>query len=161
MSLFKKKSGIVNPYDGLRMQALQSKAVDFTQYTHEHEVYAVVIDSNDGGRIYTVACFADGTCSVYYHSGAAHLGMGQKSSKIAGAAKAMVFSSEQVLPVLEVSDDFTLPLDGERNFYLLTKNGVYKAKTNKNTIEESSREYKFLNFLAFNIAEKLKTSKLI
>ncbi|NLW88829.1 MAG: hypothetical protein GXY43_03795 [Clostridiaceae bacterium] len=137
-----------SPYMGLRRMVLGLRRNDFEAYMREHNVHAVLIDTNMDGIVYSVACIVDGTISLYYETGGGVLGMGQKYPDLAMATRAFVYSTDRVLSKLGVADHTLLPEADERAFYLITQDKIYKAVSRKSTISEESPEVQMLNYLS-------------
>lgn len=137
-----------NPYLGLRRKVLGLKRQDFVAYMREHAVHAVLIDTNMDGIIYSVALVVDGTISLYYQTGGGVLGMGQKFPDLAMATRAFVYSADQVISKLPVAKDTNLPEVGERTFYIIAEDKVYKAVSHKSQMADEPYEIQILNYLS-------------
>ena len=145
-----------NPYNGLRALALNAEQTqEMTDALEGSPVFAAVVDMDVDWAVATLACFADGTVSLYYSSGGGQMGLGQADEEIRTAAIAFLRSAEQVLGVMEKTDTYPLPQNGKHIVYLKTTDGTYMQTLDMETINGESRELQFLNFLYQNVLAKI------
>ncbi len=99
-----------NPYLGLRQQALSVKPEQLgVTLDNNEQVYAAVVDLPVTHATVTLACFFDGTVSLYYSNGGGMLGAGQKHEEVRKAGMSFLFSAGQTLKFLEKTDNLDLP----------------------------------------------------
>ena len=145
-----------NPYSGLRQQVFAVKQTqEMANILDGHTTFAAVVDMDMGNAIATLACIADGTTSLYFSNGGGQLGLGQADENIYTAAISFLRSADQVLEKMEKAEEYPLPQNGKHIVYLKTPDGVYKQELNMKTVDEESREIRFLNFLYQNVLAKI------
>jgi hypothetical protein len=161
VGLFSKNdTGVDNPYEGLRQQVLDSKPDENLKLLMEgRPIYAAIVDMDMGKAIATLACFIDGTTSLYFSNGGGELGLGQAHEEVRNATVAFLRSSEQILDNIEVANDFALPVEGKHSVYLISENIIYKYEIDLKTIESESKEINFLFFLYNNVLNKIRETK--
>ena len=90
------------------------------------EPWAVLMDWGTKNAIATIVAFSDGTASMYYSSGGAHLGGGQADPAIRNAGKNALAVAARTIPSLKLVTEFPTPKQpGQVFFYLLTRSGIY------------------------------------
>ena len=153
-----KKTEKINPYHGLREQALSIKPADIGVTLDSNEqVYAAVVDMPfPDGRIATLACIYDGTVSLYYSTGGGLLGMGQKYEEVRSAGYSFLINAGQTLKYLKKTDSFGLPLDSNAFVYLLAGDGVYKTEFNMSNVGTEEKHNQFLNYFIQNTLNKVR-----
>lgn len=118
-----------NPYLGLRKLAFQIKPEKIkVSLDNNNQVYAAIVDMQLGEHLATLVCIIDGTTSLYFDTGGAILGLGQKHKEVADESYMFLTKSAQILHSLELHDDFSLPPHNLHNVFLLTKSGIYKTQ---------------------------------
>lgn len=135
-------------YIGLRNQAFSILPSDLNLILEpkQHQVYAAIVDMPIAGKMATLVCMFDGTTSLYFSHGGGILGSGQKHELIRKTAGDFLFSCGQVIPFMQPTKDFSLPLGKETVVYLKCGEGVFM--THMNLEEKQSEKYKeFLSFL--------------
>ena len=91
------------------------------------KVNAVLVDTNDGRKTFSVAAVIDGNCSLYFDNGQYIIGLG-KDPDIADAAKQFASKAVESLPDTKpVTDTEILPEPFYRTFYLITDGGIYRT----------------------------------
>ncbi len=144
----------MDPYMGLRRAILSLSRNDYEMVIRQHRVHAVLVDTHMEDSVFSVACAADGSFSLYYEEGGGIIGMGQKHKELAMASRAFVYGAEQALPACEeaVSDD--LPGVDERYFYLVTDGNVFRAISKKGSMGSEPREIQILNFVLDKVMDQ-------
>ena len=158
MSLFsKKEKDDGNHYEGLRQQVLDSKPDENVKLLMNGKpIFAAIVDMAMEKAVATLACFIDGTTSLYFSNGGGQLGLGQAHEEVRNATFAFLQSSEQILDKMEIATDFSLPVNGNHIVYLVSENNIYKYEIDLDVIESASREIKFLFFLYQNVLDKIR-----
>ena len=64
------------------------------------------------------------------------------------ATRAFVYSADQVISKLPVAKDTNLPEIGERTFYIIAEDKVYKAVSHKSQMADEPYEIQILNYLS-------------
>ena len=160
MSLLSKETDADNPYEGLRRQVLDSKPDEQVKTLMDGKpIYAAIVDMDLGKAIATLACFLDGTTSLYFSNGGGELGLGQAREEVRNATVAFLRSSEQVLDKMEVTTDFPLPTEGKHAVYLISECAIYKYEIDLQVLESESKEIQFLFFLYQNVLNKIRETK--
>jgi len=147
-NIFKKKSE-ENPYNGLRMLALEVNG-DENGFNHlnDDDPYKALVEFCVSGTPVSVFASLDGTASIYFSSGGGYIGGGQNSESIANLAKYLVSGIRDVIPQLHVTKEFTLPRIGEVNYFGVTRNGVYYYKGSEEQARKEACLYYQLYYLS-------------
>ena len=91
------------------------------------KVNAVLVDTNDGRKTFSVAAVLDGNCSLYFDNGQYIIGLG-KDPDIAEAARQFAHKAGESLDTMKlVTDTELLPEPFYRTFYIITDGGVYRT----------------------------------
>lgn len=144
----------MNPYMGLRRKILSLSRNDYEMVIRQHRVHAVLVDTHMEDSVFSVACAADGSFSLYYEEGGGITGLGQKYKELGMAARAFVYGAEQALPACEEAVDDDLPGVDERFFYLVADGKIFKAASKKGSMASDPREIQILNFVLDKVIEK-------
>ena len=151
-----KKDKRDNPYIGLRQQVFTLKKTQEMETSLEgHPIFAAVVDMDMGSAIVSLICVADGTTSLYFSNGGGQMGLGHADEKIRTASIAFLRSADQVLEIMDKTEEYPLPQNGKHLVYLLTSDGLYKKELDMKTVDEESKEIRFLNFLYQNVLSKI------
>ena len=153
----KKEKDNDNPYEGLRQQVLDSKPDENVKMLMDGKpIYAAIVDMDMDKAVATLACFIDGTTSLYFSNGGGQLGLGQAHEEVRNATVAFLRSSEQILDKMEIATDFSLPANNNHIVYLVSENSIYKYEIDLDMLESASREINFLFFLYQNVLNKIR-----
>jgi hypothetical protein len=139
-------SGHKYSYDESRKEILRLQRDPYELYMRSHRVYAVLVDTNMDGVLFSVACIVDGTFSLYGENGCI-LGYADKFKELAMASRAFVYGAEQVIPASAETKNTDLPADGERIFYLMTDGVIYKAISRKGSMSKEPVEIQVINLI--------------
>lgn len=163
MGIFRKSTPKPNnpdPYSDLRRQILDLKpSPELRNAMDSHLVYAAIVDMDMGNAIISLACVADGTTSLYYSTGGGQIGLGHANEAVRNAARAFLFSSEQVLDKLVPTKVYPLPTNDKHIVYLITEKNVYMHEFEMEKLDTTPREIQFLNFLYQNVLSKIGEAK--
>ena len=93
----------------------------------EYTVYAALVDIDAGDHVKTLACFADGTTSLYLSTGGSVTALQKEHADIATATQALLKGAgERLDATLWVAQtDLALPGRGKDMVYLATDKGIY------------------------------------
>lgn len=160
MMLFGKRNKISNEYIDLRQQLLNSKpTIEVRNNMNGHPVYAAIVDMEIGNDIVSLACFVDGTTSLYYSKGGGQLGLGQAYNTVRTATIAFLHSSEQILDKLSISKTFPLPTKNKNIVYLVTENAIYSQVFDMSKLNSYPNDLKFLDFLYQNVIRAIREAQ--
>ncbi len=147
-----------NPYDGLRKLAFQIRPEKIKAPLDNVHVYAAIVDMQIGQHMATLVCMIDGTTSLYFDTGGAILGLGQKHKAVADESLMFLTKSALVLDVLKPAGDFNLPPGNLHNVFLLAKSGIYKAQIDPGKYNSYDNKTKSLFMLYQRVLHAIKSS---
>ncbi len=148
-----------NPYLGLRNLAFQIKPEKIkVSLENDKQVYAAVVDMQLGKHTATLVCTIDRTTSLYLDTGGLILGLGQKHKAIADESHMFLNKSMQVLDVLKLSGDFSLPPENLHNVFLFTKSGIYKTQIDPKKYDSYDNKTKSLFMLYQRVIFSIRNS---
>lgn len=119
-------------YLGLRTRALAVTTSDLgLPPDPAAPIHAVVMETGYREAVATFACFGDGTVSLYFSTGGGVIGGGQRESVRSACLEMLSLTNKYAkdfLAACERLSTFPLPDTGEVFFYLITADGVYRAR---------------------------------
>jgi hypothetical protein len=118
-------AGSASQAASLRELALSLSASDIgaVEIPNGARVFGVLMESRIGETVVTLACFVDGTTSLYFSGGGGVIGAGQHET-VRTAATALVTLGNHFAPSFTVATTFPFPLAGRVRFYLRTFDGT-------------------------------------
>lgn len=152
---------IENPYMELRKIALGLHSKEGRPGDVD-KVNAVLVDTNDGQRVFSIVAVADGNCSMYFDNGKFLIGLGKKDEDIARAAKLFTMQAEKALTFIpKVTNTDVLPAPYRRTFYLVTDGGIYRTIAPTDDPMGMPFDQTLLTNLLSNLMKKIHTSPLM
>ena len=136
-------------YNELRRQVLTLGEDYYQRFPDQNDpfVYAALVDMNMGSAYASLACFIDGTTSLYFSTGGGIIGAGQEHEEVKNATFHFLDNASLMIEHLQIADNFDLPKKENQCEYLMTPNGIYTAKFNLSTVQNYSKEMKYLFYL--------------
>ena len=96
-------------------------------------VFGVLMEIGYEKAVATLACFADGTTSLYYSTGGGVIGCGEHDT-VAAAAKSLVALANVYLQLFAPTTTFPLPPAGSVRFYLRTVDGTLTVERSEKRV---------------------------
>jgi hypothetical protein len=100
-------------------------------------VHAVIMETGDSDSVATLACFGDGTVSLYLSTGGGVIGGGEHESVRSACFEMLSITNEYAPDFIAAGErvsTFPLPGNGEVFFYLVTAIGVYQARCREDAL---------------------------
>ena len=115
-------------YTGMRQQVLKLNDKDIAELKGK-PVWAVLMETGHEGAVATVVAVAEGTASIYFSNGGGMIGLGEHKN-VRPAALSLVKAAEPQLKLMQKTEKFPIPKQGEIFFYVVTPKGIftYSAK---------------------------------
>ncbi|MEO6053434.1 MAG: hypothetical protein ABIP97_05420 [Chthoniobacterales bacterium] len=139
-------------FSEMRKQVLRgtSTKFDLPAPVTATEPWGVMMETTFQAGSLTLIALSDGTASIYLSSGEGSIGGGQHES-IRNAAQRLVALGASFQPGATRMRMFTLPMNGQAIFYLLTDSGVFGAKALEDDFTERRHPWSALYFAAHEI----------
>ncbi|MFA0816727.1 MAG: hypothetical protein ACC608_13215 [Anaerofustis sp.] len=137
-------------YNELRRQVLTLGEDYYKTYQKEEApdfVYAALVDIDMGETYASLACFIDGTTSLYFSNGGGIIGAGQEHEEVRTATAHFLDNAILSTQHMQPADNFDLPKNKKQNVYLMTPKGIYKEAFDPTVVQNYSREMKYLFYL--------------
>jgi hypothetical protein len=153
---------VCEQYISTRARAFTFTATDIKKMMKpEAQVYGVIADIPMGPNLLaTLVCYVNGAANLYFNMGGSVSGMSMKYRPVAHAARTLVLSSEQCLPICEKTTSYDLPMGRDHHVYLLTKKGLYKTVITPTAVNENDRMRKLLFYLYQNVMAEIRTAQM-
>ena len=129
--------GKAKVYEGLRRQAFDADPgeLGFAPTPDHPRVFGVVMEMGYPTAVATLACFVDGSTSMYFSTGGGIIGGGQHA-QVAQVATAFVGFADRFVELAEATTDFPAPAVGRVRFHLLTYAGGFTAEAGEQELGE-------------------------
>ena len=119
----------------LRQQALSVKASDLGLSPGGSKVWGMIMETAFPEAVVTLACFADGTTSLYFSSGGGTIGAGSHDA-VRTASEELLQIANDHLATLAPTREFPVPSEGRVRFYVHTFDGVLTAERDEEELGE-------------------------
>jgi hypothetical protein len=127
----------------------------------DSKVYGVVVDMPLAPKVLgSLVCFVNGAANLYFNMGGGVVGPSQRYRAVAHAARTLVLSAEQALPICEKVKGFDLPVGKFHYVYLLTRNGVYRTSIIPEELTENDTMKRMLFFCYQSVMSEIRTAQL-
>lgn len=121
-------------YSALRTQALRSVGTEVR--CAGNPTRGLLMETGYPEAVVTLLVLEDGTSSLYFSNGGGLTGTGQRE-RPAVAARSLVSFAAHVLPHLEPTAVYPLPLPGYTRFYVITSEGIRTAEVREEDLGEN------------------------
>ena len=110
--------------------------------------------------VFTLACFFDGSTSLYFSSGGGVIGCGEHEP-VKLAAKAFLSVADKCAPFLMPSADYPLPDVGHVRFYLRTSSATLSLHALESDFREKRHQMWPLYYTGNNVITVIRKLKLL
>ncbi len=154
---------VCEPYLITRIKALRMPpAAIGVKLTSDQQVYCTVIDMPMGPNLLgTLVCLPNGTANIYFNNGATITNLSVNHPTLVQAARTLIASAGQALPVCQRTSVFDLPLNSSSHFvHLMTRKGVYKTVIDPMTVGQEGDKMKiFLLHLYQKVMNEIRDAQ--
>ena len=146
-----------NVYEGLRRQALETDPAElgFAPSPEHPRVYGVLTEMGYPTAVATLACFIDGSTSMYFSTGGGIIGAGEHE-QVARVSIAFVGFADGFVDLTEPAIEFPLPSVGRVRFHLLSFTGNSTAEAGEEELAEQRHPLSRLFYGAQAVISQLR-----
>jgi hypothetical protein len=143
-----------NPYEKFRNIAFSATSQQLKLETNDSnlDVYGCIVEWFTGENIVTIVAFKTGDVSMYLRSGQIYVG-GYAHENIETNGLNLIHEASTKISITKYTDDYSLPIKGNVNYYLLTNKGKYYATEKSDNLQahnsEWNKTFEFVNKIIY------------
>lgn len=127
----------------------------------KNKINAMMFETNDGEKTFSVVVTADGNASMYFDNGTILSGFGKGDPNIRKTAAVVCAKAQEYLPELTKSKDMSQPAEMRRAIFIITDSGFYRTVTPVDGLDGLDEAQSFLTGLYAVVINTIHNSPLL
>ena len=127
----------------------------------KNRINAIMFETNDGEKTFSVVVTADGNASMYFDNGTILSGFGKGDPNIKRTAAAVCANAQKYLPDLTKSKDMSQPAEMRRAIFIITDGGFYRTVTPVENLDDLDEAQSYLTGLYAVVINTIHHSPLL